>query len=62
MGSIYVSYLDSVDEFFPKFERDLVGYENKIIIGDGAKWIWNWAYGKYLGALQILDFITPKRN
>lgn len=62
MDSVYVSHLGSVDEFFPKFERHLVGYSNKVIIGDGAKWIWNWAEDNYPGALQILDFYHAKEK
>jgi hypothetical protein len=57
-----VSQLGSVNEFFPKFERHLVGYKNKVIIGDGAKWIWNWADDNYPGALQILDFYHAKEK
>lgn len=60
--SIYVSHLGSVDYFFPKFERHLVGYKNKVIIGDGARWIWNWAEDNYPGALQILDFYHAKEK
>jgi len=60
--SIYVSHLGSVETFFPKFERHLVAYKNKVIIGDGAKWIWNWAEDNYPGALQILDFYHAKEK
>ena len=42
LNSVYVGHLGSVDHFFPKFERHLLGYNKKVIIGDGAKWIWNW--------------------
>jgi len=62
MDSVYVSHLGSVDEFFPKFERHLVVYKNKVIIGDGAKWIWNWAEDNYPGAVQILDFYHAKEK
>ena len=54
--SVYVSHLGSIDEFFPKFERHLTGYRNKVFICDGAKWIWNWVDSNYPGATQILDF------
>ena len=57
---IYVSHLGSVDEFFPKFEYHLTDYENKVIIADGAKWIWNWAESNYPGSVQILDFYHAK--
>lgn len=60
--SVYVSHLGSVEEFFPKFERHLVGYKDKVIIGDGAKWIWNWADDNYPGATQILDFYHAKEK
>ena len=62
MESVYVSHLGSVEEFFPKFERHLTGYTDKVIIGDGAKWIWNWADDNYPGAIQILDFYHAKEK
>lgn len=60
--SIYVSHMGGVDKFFPKLERHLVNYKNKVIIGDGAKWIWNWAEDNYPGATQILDFYHAKEK
>ncbi len=60
--SIYVSHLGSVNDFFPKLERHLVNYRNRVIIGDGAKWIWNWAEDNYPGAIQILDFYHAKEK
>lgn len=60
--SIYVSHMGSVKEFFPKLERHLVAYNNKVIIGDGAKWIWNWAEDNYPNATQILDFYHAKEK
>lgn len=62
MQSIYVSHLGSVDQFFPKLERFLVPYQNKVILGDGAKWIWNWAEDNYPGAIQILDYYHAKEK
>ncbi len=60
--SVYVSHMGSVNEFFPKLERHLVGYNNKVVIGDGAKWIWNWVESNYPGATQILDFYHAKEK
>jgi hypothetical protein len=60
--SVYVSHLGGIDKFFPKLERHLVGYPNKVIVGDGAKWIWNWAEDNYPGAIQILDFFHAKEK
>lgn len=62
LDSVFVGHLGSVDEFFPKFERHLVSYNNKVIIGDGAKWIWNWAEDNYPAATQILDFYHAKEK
>lgn len=60
--SVYVSHMGSVNEFFPKLERHLVNYNYKVIIGDGAKWIWNWVESNYPGATQILDFYHAKEK
>lgn len=60
MDSVYVSHMGSVKEFFPKLERHLVNYDNKVIIADGAVWIWNWVESNYPGATQILDFFHAK--
>lgn len=60
--SVYVSHLGGIDKFFPKLERHLVGYPNKVIVGDGARWIWNWAEDNYPGAIQILDFFHAKEK
>ncbi len=62
LQSIYVSHLGSVDEFFPKLERFLVGYKNKVILGDGAVWIWKWAEDNYPGATQILDYYHAREK
>lgn len=62
MESIYVSHLGGVDKFFPKLERHLVDYKKKIVIGDGATWIWNWVESNYPGAVQILDFYHAKEK
>ena len=37
-------------------------YKRKIIIGDGAAWIWKWAEDNYPGALQILDYYHAKEK
>jgi hypothetical protein len=62
INSVYVSHMGGVGVFLPKLERHLNGYKNKVIIGDGAKWIWNWAEDNYPGATQILDFFHAKEK
>ena len=54
--------MGSVHEFFPKLERHLTEYSNKVIIGDGAAWIWNSAEDNYPNATQILDFYHAKEK
>jgi hypothetical protein len=61
-SSIYVSHLGGVDQFFFKLERHLTRYKKKIIIGDGAPWIWKWAEDNYPGAIQILDYFHAKEK
>lgn len=55
MNSVYVSHLGDSGAFYNKLERYLIPYERKVILADGAKWIWNWAEDNYPGAIQILD-------
>lgn len=62
LESVYVSHMGSVGDFFPKLERHLVDYEKKIIIGDGASWIWKWVESNYPGATEILDFYHAKEK
>ena len=60
--SVYVAHTGGVDKFFPKLERHLGNYHNKVILGDGASWIWKWAEDNYPGARQILDFYHAKEK
>ena len=62
LRSVYVSHLGGVEKFFPKLERHLTGYTKRVIIGHGARWIWNWAEDNYPGAVQILDFYHAKEK
>ncbi len=62
LSSIYVSHLGGVDEFFLKLERHLTPYKKKVILGDGAAWIWKWVEDNYPGAIQILDFFHAKEK
>ena len=54
--SVFVSHLGCADDFFRKFERFLTPYKKKVILADGARWIWKWAEDNYPGAVQIVDF------
>ncbi len=54
--SHYLCHLGSHQDFTAKWEPYLDNYKNKICIGDGAVWIWNWVDDTYPDAIQILDF------
>ncbi|MDR0613706.1 MAG: hypothetical protein LBG45_09595 [Dysgonamonadaceae bacterium] len=54
--SLYVCHLGRHQDFFNKFDPYLDLYKNKVIIADGAKWIWNWADDCQCDAVQIPDF------
>lgn len=54
--SKYVAHLGSHRGFFPKLEYQIDHLRSIVFIGDGAKWIWNWADDFYSDAVQILDY------
>lgn len=54
--SLYVCHLGNNKDFFTKFDPYIDHYKRKVIIGDGARWIWRWAEDFHSDALQILDF------
>jgi len=60
--TVYCGHLGSVHEFFPKLERHIQGYQNLVVVGDGAPWIWNWSEDNYPGCVEILDFYHAKEK
>lgn len=54
--SQYVCHLGGHIAFLDKMDRYLETYKYKILIADGAIWIWNWADINHPDAIQILDF------
>ncbi|MCD4696053.1 MAG: UPF0236 family protein [Bacteroidales bacterium] len=54
--SNYVAHLGNHKAFFPKLEHHIDQLRSIVFIGDGAKWIWNWADDFYSGSVQILDY------
>lgn len=55
MQSSYVCHIGKHTDFLAKVNNQAEHYLNKICIGDGAKWIWNWADDTYPDMVQILD-------
>ena len=60
--SQYVCHLGNHQEFTRKMEYYLDSIHEKIVIADGAKWIWNWVESTYPEAIQILDFFHAKEH
>ena len=54
--SAYVAHLGNCDDFYEKFRHLLKPYKQLIIIGDGARWIWERVSKYHKNAIQILDF------
>ena len=55
MESLYVCHLGEHSDFTAKMEHYIERYTKMICIGDGAKWIWNWAEDSYPNMIKILD-------
>lgn len=62
VDTVYCSHLGSVNTFFPKLERHLVGNSHLVVVADGAAWIWRWCEDNYPGCVQILDFFHAKEK
>ncbi len=61
-GSNYVAHLGSSKEFLPKVEYYIENLKNKVFLGDGATWIWNWVEDTYPDCEQIVDFFHAKEH
>ena len=48
--------METAGSLLEKWEPYLQPYAKKIILADGAKWIWNWAEDYHPEAVQILDY------
>jgi hypothetical protein len=60
--SNYIGHLGTHKDFLAKVERHTDFIEQKIIIADGAKWIWKWADDLYPKSPQVLDFFHAKEH
>jgi hypothetical protein len=56
MQSQYICHFGSHEVFTAKMELYADHYTQKVVIADGAKWIWKWISDTYPGAIQILDY------
>jgi hypothetical protein len=62
-ASAYVAHLGSKAAFLPMFEQALAraDYQELVLVGDGAAWIWEWAERRCPDAVQILDYYHVKQ-
>ncbi len=61
-SSTYVAHLGGSKEFLPKMEYHIENLKNKVFLGDGATWIWNWVEDTYPDCEQIVDLFHAKEH
>ena len=65
-STTYVAAIESAREFGPRlyleaWNRGWEQAEKKVVIGDGAEWIWNIADDHFPGAIQIVDIFHARQ-
>ncbi|HKN22463.1 MAG TPA: ISKra4 family transposase [Terracidiphilus sp.] len=66
-STTYVAAVESAGEFGPRlyleaWNRGWERAEKKVVIGDGAEWIWNIADDHFPGAIQIVDIFHARQH
>ena len=66
-STTYVAAIESAREFGPRlyleaWNRGWEQAEKKVVIGDGAEWIWNIADDHFPGAIQIVDIFHARQH
>jgi len=66
-STTYVGAIETAEEFgrrvyIEAWERGWSRAEKKVIIGDGAEWIWNIADQHFPGAIQIVDLYHARQH
>lgn len=66
-STTYVAAIETAGEFGPRIylEAWIRGWERaekKVVIGDGAEWIWNIADDQFPGAIQIVDIFHARQH
>ena len=66
-STTYVAAIEAAEEFGKRlyleaWKRDWSHAEKKVVLGDGAEWIWNIADQHFPGALQIVDLFHARQH
>jgi len=66
-STTYVAAIETAQEFglrlyLEAYKRGWSRAENKVVIGDGAEWIWNIADQHFPGAIQIVDLYHARQH
>jgi hypothetical protein len=66
-STTYVAAIETAGEFGPRlyleaWNRGWERAEKKVVIGDGAEWIWNIADDHFPGAIQIVDIFHARQH
>ena len=66
-STTYVAAIEPAREFGPRLYREAWNRgweraEKKVVIGDGAEWIWNIADDHFPGAVQIVDIFHARQH
>ncbi len=66
-STTYVGAIETAEEFGKRiyleaWKRGLGRAEKKVVIGDGAEWIWNIADEHFPGAIQIVDLYHARQH
>jgi hypothetical protein len=66
-STTYVAAIETAAEFGPRiyleaWNRGWDRAANKVVIGDGAEWIWNIADAHFPGAIQIVDIFHARQH
>ncbi len=66
-STTYVAAIETAGEFGPRiyleaWNRGWERAQKKVVIGDGAEWIWNTADDHFPGAIQIVDLFHARQH
>ena len=66
-STTYVAAIEPAEEFGKRlylevWKRDWSHAEKKVVLGDGAEWIWNIANQHFPGAIQIVDLFHARQH